>query len=194
MDFADLAILHGKKGVLTKYVPGLEVRERHNIRWKRRVRGLAFPNIQYGPIERVAELLVQASKSGRPDWSQFKRSTLQKALSTLQQLGFIDASSKSIRLQPRIVNFVSSPDKRALIFGQAALQLKSFKIFIETLEKWTDERSHLASLVPEVRKNLGVDWSDSTAMVCVKIMLNWARHTNLAPDRFMRRKTNGTDA
>jgi hypothetical protein len=193
MDFADLAILHGKKGVLTKYIPGLEVRERQNIRWKRPVRGLSFPNIQYRPIERVAELLVQASKSGRPDWSQFKRTTLEKALSALQQLGFIDASSKSIRLQTRIINFVSNPDKRAPIFGQAALQLKSFKIFIETLEKWTSESSDLASLIPEVKKNLGVEWSDSTAIVCVKIMLNWARHSNLAPDRFMRGRRGNTD-
>jgi len=188
LDFADLAILHGQSGVLTQYVPGREIRERHTTRGNT-VRGLVFPNIQCGPIEKVAEALVQASRSGRVNLSQFKRTTKQKALSALRQLGFIEVASGSIRLQPLIFSFVANPDRRPTIFGQAALQLKSFKSFIEVLEKSPVERSNLAFLGAEIRTRLGVGWSNSTALVCVKIMLNWARYANLAPGVFAERKT-----
>jgi hypothetical protein len=190
VDFTDLAILHGKGNVLTKYVPGREVRERRNVRGKT-VRGLIFPNIQYVPIERVAEILVESLKTGRVDWSQFTPSTQQKALSALQQLGFIVVTPKSITLQPKVLEFVRNPDRRAGVFGQAALRLKSFKTFIETLETWSDQRCDMRSLGAAIRKNLEVDWSESTTTVCVKIMLNWARHSNLAPERFARRQPQG---
>jgi len=40
-----------------------------------------------------------------------------------------------------------------------------------------------------LKLRLGVDWTDGTAEVNAKIMLNWARHLDLAPAHLSKKKT-----
>jgi hypothetical protein len=77
---------------------------------------------------------------------------------------------------------VSHPDKRTTLFAEGALKMKSFKTFVEILETHKDAGLNLSELSTELRKRLGANWKDSTAKHYAKIMLNWVRHTKLAPE------------
>lgn len=182
MDSADLAIFDTRYGILARYTPGTGIRDRHPLLARRR-RGIIIPSIQYTPIEKVLIRLVDAlQKDGRVDIKDIKRSTLTKSVSMLEDLEFIGREAGYIILMQKASEFVSHPEKRPLLFAEGALKLKAFKTFVEILEAHKDEGRNLSELGTELRKRLGVNWNDSTAEVNAKIMLNWARHTKLAPE------------
>jgi hypothetical protein len=94
MDTADLAIFDSNNRVLKLMT---EVREHRILPVKRRSGqfGLAIPSIQYQPIEKVAIRVVQAlQRDSRVDWTGFKKSTISRALATLEDLGFIVINRK----------------------------------------------------------------------------------------------------
>ncbi len=182
MDLTDLAIYNSREGVLSRYTLGAtEVRDLRPFLTRRRG-GIVAPPIQFTPIERVAIRLVDARRQGgRVNWSGFKRRTVEKSLVALEELGFIRRNPSSISLLPDIEGFVNSPEKRPDIFAKAALNIHSFAIFIDILQEHKDKRLSLAELGMKLKEKLGTDWKEGTAKTNAKIMLDWARHANLAP-------------
>lgn len=186
MDAADLAVLDKKNAILTRYEPGTEIRERRLLLGRQRVATtLRTLQIQYSPVEEVAIRIVQALRTdGRVDWTGLKKSTIFKALATLEDLGFIRRKTQLIEVLPKMQEFASSPEKRSSLLADGALEMRSFVIFLGILEVHKATGQTLSYLAVELSKKLGADWKDSTAKTNVKIMLNWARHTKLAPGAF----------
>jgi hypothetical protein len=183
MDTADLALLDKKNRKLIRFDPATEIRERHFLLPKRR--GAKIPLIQYSPVEDVAIRLVQALHGdGRVNWTGLSKSTIFRALATLEDLGFITRKTPLIKVLPKGKEFVSNPYTRALLFAQGALQLTSFSSFIKILESHQVKGSTLLKLGLELGENLGTNWKNSTAETMAKIMLDWARHAKLAPGVF----------
>jgi hypothetical protein len=184
MDTADLAIFDSKDGTLTPYTPGTEVRDRHLLLAKRRG-GITIPCVQYTPVEKAATRLVQALQGdGTIDWTGFRKSTIAKALATLEDLGFIVRKTRSITVLPKTQEFVAAAEKRPALFAEGAMKFPAFATFIDILKSYKDMEITLSQLAEELRKKLNADWEISTARTNVKIMLNWARHTKLAPGIF----------
>jgi predicted transcriptional regulator len=103
MDRADLAIFDSRAGILFQFTPGTGILDRHPLLARRR-RGIIIPSIQYTPIEKVIIRLVDAlQKEGGVDIRDIKRSTLNKALSMLEDLGFIERKVGYIRIMPKNV-------------------------------------------------------------------------------------------
>ena len=166
----------------------MDVRERH-LRFAKRRGGVRVPCIQYKPIERAAHRLVAAVQGdGKIDWTGFKRSTIRKALATLEDLGFIVRKTTSIAVLPKAFEFVSSPQERAALFAEGALRMSSFATFIDILDANKDTGCSLSQLGVELKRKLRANWKESTAVSNAKIMLDWARHANLAPGAFARTK------
>ncbi len=188
MDTADLAIFDSSNRILK---PMTEVREHRILPIKRRSGsvGLAIPSIQYQPIEKVAIRVAQAlQRDNRVDWTGFKKSTISRALATLEDLGFIVINRKrktqSIAILPKGQEFVSHPEKRPALFAEGALKMRSFATFIDILKTHQDTIRTLAQLAVEFKERLGGTWANDTAITYVKVMLDWARHTELAPGVF----------
>ncbi|MBA2679227.1 MAG: hypothetical protein H0U76_12615 [Ktedonobacteraceae bacterium] len=85
--------------------------------------------------------------------------------------------------------FALNSEERPNLFAKGALKIESFKIFIEMLEAFGDPPRTLPQLAVALREKLGTDWKDGTAEVNTKIMLDWARHTGLAPSSYIRDQT-----
>lgn len=188
IDFADLAIFDSKEGLIARYTSETAVREHHTLLIRRRSYTM-FPLIQYTPVEKAAIRIVQALKGDkRVDWSGFKRSTISKSLSTLEDLGFITRKTTSIEVLSKIREFVSNPEKRPALFAEGALRMRSFATFIDVLKIYKDTGQTLLQLAVELRKKLELNLTDGTAETYVKIMLDWARHTKLAPGAFSKNR------
>lgn len=183
MDAADLALSDSKNRSLMRYDPATEIRERHLLLPKRS--GAKTPQIQYSPVEALAIRLVQALQTdGSVDWTGLKKSTIFKALATLEDLGFIQRKTRLIKVLPKGFEFVSNPDQRPHLFAEGALQLKSFAAFLEILDTHKEKGETLLVLGIELKDKLSTGWKESTAEKIAKIMLDWARHTKLAPGVF----------
>jgi phage tail protein X len=187
VDFADLAMLLPKEGRLVPYTPGTEVRERRPLALGRRT-GVAIPTVQYSPIETVALRICDAlDKETRVDWTGIRRSTRAKALAVLADMGFITRKPNSIVVTRQLREFASSPSARARIFAERAMQIPSFVSFLNILEACQHTGSTIAELASALKEALDVSWRDGTAQTNTRIMLDWARHTGLAPGVFARR-------
>ena len=183
MDTADLALLDKKNRKLICFDPATEIRERNLLLPKRR--GAKIPQIQYSPVEDIAIRLVRAIHGdGRVNWTGQSKSTIFRALATLEDLGFIVRKTSLIKVLPKGEEFVSNPDRRSLLFAQGALQLASFSRFLKILESHQVKGNTLLKLGLELCENLGTNWKNSTAETMAKIMLDWARHAKLAPGVF----------
>jgi len=181
IDFTDLAISDNRAGKLSRYTLGAEVRVRHFLQSSRRRGGITVPRVQYTPVKKAAEELVEAILGKKqPDWRGFKKSTLSKSLATLEELGFITREGTVIKVLPKIAKIASVPDKFPNLFAESALKMKSFAAFIEILKLHKNNGRSTSQLAKELKEKLDVDWKDSTAETNVKIMLDWARHTKLA--------------
>jgi hypothetical protein len=190
LDFSNLAIYDGRNNTLERYSPGTAVRERE-IRLSKRRAGMAMPQIQYKPVEQAAIRIVEAAQQERKvDWSNFRRSTITKSMAALEDIGFIKYNRKTgtISVSDVVKEFVAKPDKRSELFALGAKQLPSFVTFIDLLEKY-NHRPRPSVLAIDFRDALKLEWTPETAETNAKIMLNWARYTNLVPKRFSRRKS-----
>ena len=185
MDFADLAIWDKKNRMLVFFDPATEIRERRLLLPKRR--GSKTPQIQYSPVEKMAERLFQALHGdGRVDWTGFGKNTIFRALATLEDLGFIVRRAPLIKMLPKGQEFVQNIDRRPALFAEGALQMPSFSIFMEILESHRFKGNTLLGLGVELKEKLGTNWKERTAENIAKIMLDWARHAKLAPGVFAR--------
>jgi hypothetical protein len=185
LDAADLALLDKINKKLVYFDPESEIKERDLFLPKRR--GGETPRIQYVPVENIAIRLVQALQGdGIVDWTGFSKNTIFGALAALEDLGFIQRKTPLIKVLPRAKNFFAHPNQRPFIFAEGALQLTSFSLFIEILKSKQTKGSTISALGRELRERLGARWKESTAESIAKIMLDWARHANLAPGVFVK--------
>ena len=183
MDTANLAVLDKKNRKLVRFDPATEIRERRLLLPKRR--GAKIPQIQYPPVEDIAIRLVRALHGdGRVNWTGLSKSTIFRALATLEDLGFIERKTSLIKVLPKGEEFVSNPDRRAPLFAQGALRLTSFSRFLKILEFHQAKGNTLVKLGLELCDDLGTNWKNSTAETMAQIMLDWARHAKLAPGVF----------
>lgn len=193
MDAVNLAIFDIKHGTLELYKSDAEVyRNRYLTTTTKRHKGRMTPLIQYTPIERVVVRLAGFLQEGKDiDWTgmDIKKSTIQKALTMLEVIGFIIKRNQSIEFLPQGHEFVLNPEQRPRLFAQGALKIESFKVFIEMLETLGDTPQTLHQLARALREKLGTEWKDGTAVVTAKIMLDWARHAELAPTFYFRDRT-----
>ena len=102
----------------------------------------------------------------------------------MEDLGFILRKAPLIKVLPRAKAFVENPNNRPSLFAESALQLASFSMFIEILKSKQVKGGSLLELGHEIREKLGESWKESTSETIAKVMLDWARHTNLAPGVF----------
>jgi hypothetical protein len=183
LDAADLALLNKKDKTLIYFDPATDIRERDLFLPTRR--GGKTPRIQYAPVEIIAIRLVQAlQEDGRVNWTGFHKNTIFRALATLEDLGFILREAPLIKVLPRAKAFVENPNNRPFLFAEGALHLASFSVFIEILKSKQTKGGTLLELGHELQEKLGENWKESTSETIAKIMLDWARHTNLAPGVF----------
>ena len=183
LDAADLALLNKNDQTLIYFDPATDIRERDLFLPARR--GGKTPRIQYAPVEIIAIRLVHAlQEDGMVNWTGLHKNTIFRALATLEDLGFILRKAPLIKVLPRAKAFVENPKDRPFLFAEGALQLASFSVFIDILKSKQIKGGTLLELGHELKEKLGENWKKSTAETIAKIMLDWARHTNLAPGVF----------
>jgi hypothetical protein len=187
MDAADLAIFDAKTGLLTHYKSGTEIRERQILPAKRRS-GVGLPVIQYKPIDRVATRLAEALKGEKKlEWTGFTKSTVAKALASLEDLDFVVRKPKSLLFKPKGIEFLRYPERRIDLFAAGALKMPSFKAFIDLLNEDSETKQTYETLGSLLKERLSTDWTPGTAKVYAKILLDWARCAGLAPGVFAER-------
>jgi len=187
LDFADLAAFDRRANSVRRLQPGTEVRQREPVRRRRRG-SIVAPAIQYEPIEKMLLMLCEAvRRKARPAWELFTRSTYKKCLLSLEDLGFIAREKGTIRILASAFEFADHPEKRATIFGTAALRIPAFKAFVDLLAERRHGGATLHELAWELRKRIRAYWGEGTAGTIAKIMLDWARHLGLAPGAFSKR-------
>ncbi|HAY38123.1 MAG TPA: hypothetical protein DCY53_01545, partial [Desulfobacteraceae bacterium] len=183
LDASDLALLNKKDKTLIYFDPATDIRERDLFLPTRR--GGKTPRIQYAPVEIIAIRLVHAlQEDGRVNWTGFHKNTIFRVLATLEDLGFILRKAPLIKVLPRAKAFVENPNNRPFLFAEGALQLASFSVFVKILKSKQTKGGTLLELGRELQEKLGENWKESTSETIAKIMLDWARHTNLAPGVF----------
>lgn len=180
LDFADLAILERKTGRLRHYDPTKEVREPRRVRLRHPAR--AMPQIQFRRVEEVAVRIMAALRSKTTvDWCDISPSTRTKSLAALGWLGFITRHPDRIIVRDLLIQFVDHPDHRQRIFRQTVQQLDVFVTFKEILDQYADERPTVQELGQQLKQALSAEWTDGTAKVHAKILLDWARAADVAP-------------
>ena len=183
LDAADLALLDKTNKKVIYFDPASEIRERDFFLPRRR--GGKTPRMPYAPVENIAIRLVQALQGdGVVDWTGLSKHAIFGALAALEDLGFIERKTSLIKVLPRAKTFFAHPDQRSLIFAEGALKLKSFSVFVEILNARQTKGATLSELGRELCDRLEASWEQSTSETLAKIMLNWARHANLAPGAF----------
>jgi len=146
-----------------------------------------FP-IQWGPAEAVLLRLVAAgARKERPDFSGMSPSTVKKALTVLQDIGFIHHDPGFVRFAPEALAYANKPDDRLRLLRDAARQVDSFNTFLTILEESDDRRLPNQLLGERLATQLGTNWSAGTCDVNAKILLDWARHAELVPPQYDRR-------
>ncbi len=190
LDFADLAVLDRSASAIRPLTVGSEVRER-TIPPLRPSSALArrMPfalRVQYGPVEAALEKIVEAAAARRaPEWDDFRRSTATKALSVLDDLGFLSRQGDSLILEPLALDFFhADAEGRRRIVAPRALSDRAFGEFVEILNDESSGLSSNSELGKELSRRLGLEWGEGTAEIQAKILLDWARQTGLAPPRY----------
>jgi len=184
MDRADLVRYDAKDGTLARYLPSAVLTDRRSLLARRRV-GIPTPCIQYGPIEEMLLRVHDAVRTRAPiERTGFAKTTREKALVALDDLGFIKQKKATVAVFPDVGRFAENPDGRKELFAAHALQMQSFATFVDILREHEQIGATLAHLAGDLKSRLRVGWAASTAETNVKIMLNWARHAGLASGTF----------
>lgn len=177
-------------GTLSPYISGIVGRKNFATR-VRRGSDIVVPSIQSKPIIDAAISLFEAlkmnpAKDNSVDMNIFSSKEYKHSLTNLDDLGFIIRKRRSIIILPKLQEFAMNPEKRHLIFAEQALKLEVFYNFILILKEYEGTGLTLTQLALELKNRSGFTWKESTAKWHTKIMLNWARYAELAPDNFLR--------
>jgi hypothetical protein len=82
------------------------------------------------------------------------------------------------------LEFGRDPKNHAHIMAAGALTVESFYCFVNILRDHAETGLALDELAVVLKRRMGVEWKQGTAEINAKVMLNWARHTGLAPGVF----------
>jgi hypothetical protein len=188
MDYSDLAIFDSKAAALQRYRPGMEVRQRTGLTRPRAYSSAGnMPIIQYSPVFEACTRIANAyaAKTG-VDLSGMKHSTATKAVATLEDLGFVIRKTGSLEVTPKMFQFIQKPEHRVQLFADAVISMEAFAQFVEVLQESKDKVIRLLDLGRKLNERLHAEWRDGTSQTVAKILLDWARHTGHAPDRFVK--------
>jgi hypothetical protein len=83
-----------------------------------------------------------------------------------------------------MAEFGRNPDGQRKLIADAALLMPAFSTFVELLHGQRVGNVSLLHLGRELNTRLGHSWKDGTSQTIAKVLLDWARHTGLAPERF----------
>ena len=138
-----------------------------------------MPSITYGPIEKLAIRLVDAFQNEQGiNLADFSKSSISKALTALEALGFIKRKGRTIILLSKIFKFVYQPQLRSKIFRNAAIKNESFKKFLEIFEQKNSYNKNLMDMGKMLAKKLNKNWRPITAKSYAKILLNWIKNSD----------------
>jgi len=181
LDFSDLSVFDQNNYKISEYKVGSQIRDR-SLSFASKRSKITVPLIHFIPIVQVAIRVVSAArKNENIDCEGISRSTIYKSLSMLEELSLISRKSNMISVTPECYIFALDPDRRGEIARQSSLNWPIFKTFIEILnENVTKKLSHL-QLGKALVERCKMRWKPETAKTNAKIMLDWARHLNLAP-------------
>jgi hypothetical protein len=183
LDLSDLAVLDQAKTKLMEYKIGSQIRDRSlTLSLVQRHPQFTAPRIQFGPVLQVAGRIVMAAqKNERVDWSGISRSTIYKALVMLQELKLIVRKETTLVITPECYTFALNSERRREMSREACLKWPIFKTFVEILSENSTHNLSQKQLGSILTQRCAIDWKEGTAEIYVKIMLDWARHLNLAP-------------
>jgi hypothetical protein len=185
MDLADLATFNGRDGTLSYYEPSTELRERDVRFASRRSAGSTLPVIQYSPVENVARMIADTRFGKRPEWKGLTKSTLQKAFATLEDFGFlIRTPSGSYKVTDALTATAGDLGHLKTALATAVSNIPAFITFLQLLKEHCEVGLSQLLLGRALRERLNIEWRDGTAQTNVKISLDWARHTGVAPGIF----------
>lgn len=185
LEFSYLAIYDAQTDSLSIYDPRQQIREK-NLHLARRRRQSPIPAIQFLPVLKTSEKIIDALNNKKPiEWSGLKRTTVNKSLSMLEDMGLISRKGNSIIIPPqKLFLYVTDEDARLRIAEDALLEWPLFVCFLKVLKANKDKKLTHAQLAEIFIQESKVKWTMSTTMTQIKIMLDWARHMNFAPGRF----------
>lgn len=183
MEAGDLAIYDKKAAELSRYVPGRDVRGRQFVPARKRG-GVQVLQVHYSPVEILALALTRFLVDHKWEWPAMKPSTREKALTTLEAFGFITRTPRTLSLTKEIHRFLAEGARPSVLLGESATKIPSFKEFLAILESRKARKCSLLQLGLDLKARMNVHWSDGTAQTTAKILLDWARHTELAPGVF----------
>jgi len=144
--------------------------------------GVTVPAIHFAPVVQVAtRIATAAQKKESVDWSGIRRSTIYKSLSMLEEMDLISRRSKSIFVKVECYAFALDSDRRIEIARKAALKWPMFSTFIKILTTVSSQHISLKRLAQRLSADCDVEWKPATVETNVKIMLDRARHLELAP-------------
>lgn len=188
IDFADFAIYDKNEKKITKYIDGKDAGTQYSMLSRRRS-VIVFPSVHSSLVENLAVKLYEASKNNNvvsyivyPDSKGLDKDKLQKTIPTLEDFGFVERKLGSIELKQKLILFVENPNLRSKLFAESALNLKSFKVFIDMINEKPNIKKSIKELDNEFETRMGTDWSEKTGNWRMRIFLDWARYTNLAPE------------
>src|SRR5690606_31560171 len=117
-----------------------------------------IPTIQHGAVEKVLIRIVTSMETGgRIDLTGISRSTWTKALASLEGLGFIVRQPRSIGVLPMAVQFVNDEQNRRQLFAEQAMNMRSFKLFVNILHDNNEYPLSLLELGRLLGWKLGAD-------------------------------------
>ncbi len=176
---ADLAVFDGKQ--LIRVDPGTRLFDRRVLLARRRPVYI-LPSLHYEQMEHVIARVDEAVRlKTRVDWAGFSKTTVSNAFRTLEDLGFVRRQAKSIFVTARLTEFARNPDRRREIFAECAMRIRTFKEFMQMLQEQPSRDKTYRDLARDLQSRLHTNWETSTVETATKVMLNWARHTGLAP-------------
>jgi hypothetical protein len=187
LDLADLASYDPKTKTLSYLAPSptAELRKRDVLIPRRRRAGDFALTIQFQPVERLALEVARALTGIKPNYGQFRKTTLSKGFGVLEDLKFLERTQRGYRVSPKLdPEFISNEATRRKLFAAAILKIGSFQTFLGILERHSLGGASQLQLAVELRAGIGVDWKDGTAQTNAKIMLDWARSLGVAPGVF----------
>lgn len=179
VDAADLASFDGRQ--LARYDPGTRLPDRR-VLFARRRPSYILPSMYYEQIESIILRVDEAVRTRtRVDWSGLSRTAVSNAFRVLEDLGFIQRRAKSVFVTPLLAEFARKPELRPSIFAASAMKIKTFSAFVLVLHEQPNPNKTYRELAADLRERTHSHWKTSTIEGATKVMLNWARHTGLAP-------------
>jgi len=199
MDTSNLAYLDQRKWILNFEKINNKIPDFRIARKGRGYRALSgrgyrastnlLPRIQYGVILSAAEIILQSYLENEDiDLEDFSESTKYKVLKTLEDFGFIELKTHSIKVFDKLIKYNEDNAIFLEMFKNSALKMNSFKTFVEIISENELIKLEKSEISENLQLKLGVTWKESTSDYYIKLLFNWARNTNLCPEIYYKKR------